>query len=121
MSPGNPFVDRMAQLADYLQRIDEHIALGRERIAKQFEIVARKERAGLDISKSKILLEIMRDSLRNLEAAARRIRSLTRTQELDAALRERSKIAIGASHGVLQASGGAAGVKIGYSPPGRPS
>jgi len=97
-------IDYADELPQYLSRTEQYIALGRERIAHQLAIIAKRERMGLDASRSRGLLATFRQSVMHLEAAAERMRRRVDAEDLEARLMERSKAAVIRSHNVLRAS-----------------
>ena len=97
-------IDYADELPQYLSRTEQYIALGRERIAHQLAIIAKRERMGLDASRSRGLLATFRQSVIHLEAAAERMRRRVGAADLQARLSERLRVAVDHSHNVLRAS-----------------
>ena len=91
-------IDYADELPQYLSRTEQYIALARQRIAHQLAIIAKRERIGLDASRSRALLATFRQSLIHLEAAAERMRRRVRDVDLKA------RLSVDRSHNVLRAS-----------------
>jgi hypothetical protein len=95
---------RLDRLAYILRRIEEHIALGSERIAAQADLVATRRRKGCDVVYAEQIMAALRNCQSTLEATAWRFRWLMESDELDSGIIEQSKMAIRESRGALSSS-----------------